>query len=122
MEKLSSWTVKLLDCTFRGKHKIKEKAYKEKFCNYKPSAGVNKSSVIKKSRVKKHVEEPLNSFADKTSLVCQLAKLEKESSENFVSNEVLKLVSCQESPQTVRKSGMKGCLQNMLWRIEHSTS
>ena len=38
--------------------------------------------------MKKDMEEPLNSFADKTSLVGQLAKLEKAHYEEYVNNEV----------------------------------
>ena len=55
-------------------HKMKERAYKKKFCIYKPAAGVKQSLKIKKPRVKKFVYKPPE---DKTSL----AGLEKEESE-----------------------------------------
>ena len=74
----------------KGTHKMKEKAYKEKYCISKPTAGV------KKSKVMTDEEEPLNSFADKTSLVGQLAKLEKEHSVENVNNEV----SCSDGEPT----------------------
>ena len=66
----------------KGTHKMKEKAYKEKYCISKLTAGVKKSKVMNDD------VEPLNSLADKTSLVGQLAKLEKEHSKENVNNEV----------------------------------
>ena len=54
--------------------------------------------MIKKFRVKIHLEEPLNSLLDITYLVCQLAKLEKENSEENVNNKLLKVVSCYGKP------------------------
>ena len=76
---------------------MKEKAYTERYCIYKPTAGVKKSKVIKDE------EEPLNSFADKTSLVGQLAKLEKGHYKKYVNNEV----SCgDEEPKTMMEENL----------------
>ena len=74
----------------KGTHKMKEKDYKEKYCIYSDSPmkknplGVKKSSLIKNSKVMKQEEETFYPFTDKKSLVGQLAKLEKENSEQNV--------------------------------------
>ena len=76
-------------------HQMKEKTYKKKFCISKPAAGDNQTLKIKKTRLKKFVEEPQK---DKTSLVGQLANLEKERSEE---NEILKAffaINCEGKP------------------------
>ena len=93
----------------KGTHNMKEKIYKEKYCINKPITGVKKVSVINKSKVMKDEEEPPISFADKTSLVSNLAKLEKEHSEKNVNNEVLK-VSCsdQETANLLDENLLKG--------------
>ena len=71
-------------------HKMKERDYKKKFCIYKPAAGVKKPLKIKKSRLKKFMEEPPD---DKISQVSCYAKPEKEQSEENEINNVFNVIT-----------------------------
>ena len=95
----------------KGTHKMKERDYKEKYCIYSDSSMkselsvIKKSSVIKKAKAMKEEEKAFNPFTDieydcnikhcdqcdKSSLVVQLAKLEKEHSEGNVNSEGLQV-------------------------------